>query len=103
MPAAKSDYTPSEELILEVVAARYRLGHNTGWPFHKVHKKSLMSLQKKGMIYVNFGHVEDTYDVQLTSAGLKHMLSGTYTPPIYKFVKDEFIDAFITHDTEGLK
>lgn len=88
------DLTPSEELVLEVLASRYRLGHNE-WPFSSKHRKVLNSLQSKNYIYVESGKVQNTYDVSLTAKGKEATVSETYTPPIYKFVKDEYVDAFI--------
>jgi hypothetical protein len=93
VPLSKT--TPSEELVLEVLAARYRLGH-TEWPFHKSHRKTLKSLEEKKLIFTDIGSVEDSYDVSLTPDGKKATLTDGYTPPIYAFVKDEFKDAFIT-------
>lgn len=86
--------TPTEDLILEVLAARLRLGE-TRWPFDTKHGKAIKSLSKNGLVSFDHGNVESTYNVWLTPDGKSATVSPTYEAPIYKFLKEEFVDSFI--------
>lgn len=72
--------TPTEELIMEVLAARYRLGE-TLWPFDSRLSKQLDSLGAKDLIFVMDGNVEHTLRASLTEKGKKKFLSETYRSP----------------------
>lgn len=72
--------TPTEELIMEVLAARYRLGE-TLWPFDSRLSRQLDSLGAKDLIFVMNGNVEHTYRASLTEKGMKKFLSKTYRAP----------------------
>lgn len=71
--------TPTEELILDVLAARYRLGE-TLWTFSSRHSKALDSLEAKKLISGMHGITENTLRASLTELGKKYALSSTYTP-----------------------
>lgn len=72
--------TPTEDLILEVLAARYRLGENL-WTFDTSTRPSALKLESKGLINVTHGIVEKTYRASLTAAGMDMAISPTYTSP----------------------
>ena len=73
--------TPTEDLILDVLVARYRLGENV-WTFESRHKKALNQLQGRGFINVMSGIVEKTVRASLTEAGKKEYLSESYVSPL---------------------
>jgi len=70
-----------EELIMEVLIARWRLGENL-WPFNqnKAIKQALDALEAKGWIWYKGGIVEGTYNVFLETSGVAANASPTYTP-----------------------
>lgn len=80
--------TPTEDLILEVLAARYRLGENV-WTFDKRHKSSLDKLQSRGLVTVMHGIVENTCRASLTEEGKAEHLSPTYKAPAIEKIKKD--------------
>lgn len=72
--------TPSEELALEVLAARTRLGESV-WTFKTRHQKALDSLASKGLVFTTHGVVEKTVRAGLTEEGRAAVLSANYTAP----------------------
>ena len=75
-------FTPTEYLIGEVLAARYRLGEAT-WTFPTEVRKALRSLEARNLIGWKSGIVENTCLVWLTPAGRESSLSEDYTPPVF--------------------
>lgn len=73
--------TPSEILVMEVLAARWRLGE-ASWPFVKAHKRTLNRLEAAGLVSVQGGVVPHTYQVSLTEQGRKAYLTDRYVPRI---------------------
>jgi DNA-binding MarR family transcriptional regulator len=73
--------TPTEDLCLELLAARYRTGEDL-WTFDSRHKRALESLQDKGLVNVVHGIVPKTVRASLTEDGKKEGLSDSYVPPI---------------------
>lgn len=72
--------TPTQDLFMEVMAARARLGE-TYWTFERRHTRVADSLQDAGL--VTWRH--DTCGnlmVHLTDAGRQACLTGDYVPPI---------------------
>lgn len=80
--------TPTEDLLLEVLAARYRLGE-TMWTFDKRHKTALEKLQARGLVSVMHGIVENTCRASLTEEGKAEHLSPTYKAPIIEKLKKD--------------
>lgn len=72
--------TPSEDLVLEVLAARYRLGENA-WTFKTRHGKALSGLVSKGLVWTKPGVIHQTLLAALTDEGRAAVLSPTYVPP----------------------
>lgn len=74
--------TPTEELILEVLAARHRTGE-ARWTFDRnaTVTRALGSLADKGLVGSKSGIVEDTCLAWLTAAGKSRQLDPGYTPP----------------------
>lgn len=73
--------TPTEDLIMEVLAARYRLGEHL-WTMDSRTLKAAESLQAKGLVSTMHGIVEKSYRVSLTQEGRDMYLSATYSPPV---------------------
>jgi len=80
---SKDKLTPKQDLICDLLAARYRLGENI-WTFDDKLKKSLQDLQAKGYITLMSGNVENTVRAYLTEKGKEYSLSSTYEAPIAK-------------------
>lgn len=81
-----SELPPTEDLFMEVLAARARLGE-TWWTFGTNTRKTAKSLEAKGLIDTMHGVVERTFRARLTDKGAKDVLASNYTPPIYADVK----------------
>lgn len=74
--------TPTEKLILEVLAARARLGEHF-WTFEKntTVTRALTELETKHYVSFQHGVAPDTYRVRLTFAGSALVLADAYQPP----------------------
>lgn len=77
------DLTPTEELIIEVLTARARLGE-TLWPFNTNTMAAARRLEDRGLISLTHGMVERTYRASLTDAGKTHALNDHYVPPVLR-------------------
>jgi hypothetical protein len=75
-----SELPPTQELILEVLAARWRLGEST-WTFDKRLTPTVKQLAAAGLVGWKAGIIEKTILVWFTRAGATLTLSSTYTPP----------------------
>lgn len=75
-----SKVTPKQDLLLEVLAARYRLGESY-WTFDNKHKAALQKLEAKGLVSVIHGVVENTVRAALTEKGKKRELNAEYVSP----------------------
>lgn len=73
--------TPTECLILEVLAARRRLGEVL-WTFDTSTRPSALKLESKGLITVIHGIVEKTYRASLTQAGADECMKADYVSPL---------------------
>jgi hypothetical protein len=103
---AKKQFTPTEELILEVLVARTRLGEGL-WTFEGRNAVALSSLEEKGYIRTMHGVTENTIRAVLTKMATAEFLSPNYRPPIIKQVKSSLLSQleemcldggnFITH------
>jgi len=69
--------TPTEELIMELLQARYRLGENS-WSFMNRHMKALNSLEDRGLIAHKSAPVEGARLVWLTDLGYEFLFSREY-------------------------
>ena len=81
-----TDLTPSEELVLEVLAARWRLGERM-WTFSTKQKRAVEGLAEKGLVNMMHGIVEKSVRASLTEAGKLESLDEGYVPPIYRDLK----------------
>ena len=73
--------TPTEDLILEVLVARWREGWAL-WTFDRRWRRHLESLAAKGYVHEKSGVVEKTWLAWLTPVGCAVFLADTYVPPI---------------------
>ena len=71
---------PTEYLILEVLAARVRLGERM-WTFPAKVKPALDSLQKRGLIWTRSAPTPKDYQAHLTEAGTREAFGEDYSPP----------------------
>lgn len=72
--------TPSEDLAVEVLAARARLGE-TVWTFEARHTPVLRRLGEKGLVNVISPIAQGTIRASLTDAGRELALSADYVAP----------------------
>lgn len=77
--------TPTEDLIMEVLAARARLGE-TMWPFSTKLGKALKSLEDRGYIDTMHGMVEYSVRASLTDKGVEEYLDDRYLSPLERDV-----------------
>lgn len=75
--------TPTQELLLEVLGARYRTGE-TLWTFDSKHKRKLEQLADMGLVNVMHGMVENSCRASLTEEGMKLVIDPVYVPPILR-------------------
>lgn len=77
--------TPTEELILEVLAARYRTGESL-WTFDTRHRSALKRLEERGLVTVRAGPTPHL-QVRLTEAGRQECLMEGWRPPHERIVE----------------
>lgn len=78
--------TPTEDLVLEVLAARRRLGERL-WTFDSRHKQTLGRLADRGLVTTMHGIVEKTIRASLTAQGEAVALDGKYESPLGSLCK----------------
>lgn len=83
-----SDLTPTEELVLEVLIARYRLGE-TYWSFNARHRAVLERLEDRDLIGYKSGIAPNSYQAWLGDAGLA-CLDDTYEAPSQEYVPTDY-------------
>lgn len=84
LPSVIEESTPTEELILENLIARRRLGHVI-WPFPSKLKRQLETLEQRGAIGYQPGNVEKHYNVWLNEeAWLDYEKNSKYVTPILR-------------------
>lgn len=74
--------SPTEDLIMEVLYARHRLGERI-WPFPNAVRKSAIALVDKGLVYVGAGQTPGYFACSLTVKG-ERGIDLSYVPPIFK-------------------
>lgn len=80
---SRETMAPTQLLVLEVLAARYRLGERI-WPFNTRCRPAVRALADKGLVGWKGGIVEDTVLAWLTDEGRKGVLDDSYVPPILR-------------------
>lgn len=81
MTAGEKAFTPTEDLILDVLAARYRTGEII-WNFSTRLTKALNSLQARGLIWQMDGNVPSIVRASLTARGVALLDGSDYQSPI---------------------
>lgn len=71
---------PTQQLLLEVLAARARLGENA-WTFPTRLRPALEALARAGLIWWKHGVIERTCLAGLTDEGRAYALSASYSVP----------------------
>jgi hypothetical protein len=71
------DLPPLQYAVLELLAARYRLGHQT-WTVHTKLGATLRILERKGLISYEHGVTPHTYRVSLTELGREASMAKGY-------------------------
>lgn len=89
--------TPTEDLVLEVLAARHRLGEHL-WTFNSNVGGTITKLEEKGLVTQMHGITERTIRAGLTQAGEELVLEPTYSPPILRDMKKEELDVGLKPD-----
>jgi len=74
--------TPTEELVGELLAARYRLGEKV-WTLGSRQWPAVRRLEKRGLVFAKSGVMEKTILAGLTEKGLAEFLDPTYVPPVF--------------------
>jgi hypothetical protein len=78
--ARETTLTPTEDLLVEVLAARHRTGE-TVWTFATTHARTVRTLADKGLVAWKSGVLENTILAWLTDAGRAYALDEGYAPP----------------------
>ena len=73
--------TPMQDLAMEVLVARRRLGEAI-WTFKSMHTKTLRELDEQDLVFVMRGVTEGTVRAGLTEEGARRFMSDDYVPPI---------------------
>ena len=72
--------TPTQDLILDVLAARYRLGE-TLWTFDSKTSQAILGLERLGLVNSIKGTVNKTIRASLTHKGKELVLDSDYVSP----------------------
>ena len=80
--------TPSEDLVLEVLAARYRLGEVV-WTFELRHRSAINRLINRSLVETHDSLIPKTIRVSLTATGKLGIFHKDYTAPAFKTGKGE--------------
>lgn len=76
-----SELTATEDLVLEVLAARVRCGE-TCWVFERRHQATLQSLETRGLLTFGTDPTGTMLRAFLTDAGRAECLTDGYTEPV---------------------
>lgn len=72
-----ADLTPTQDLLVETLLARHRLGERL-WTFDKRHTKALRELRAMGYVRVLYGIVENSVRAALTEEGIEKFGDPAY-------------------------
>lgn len=75
--------TPTEDLVMEVLAARYRLGEHL-WTFDSRQRPAIRRLAARGLVNEIHGMVENSIRASLTDKGRALYVTADYVPPILR-------------------
>lgn len=86
-PADTDDLPPTQYLIMEVLAARWRLGERM-WTFPDRLRPALNALQKRGLLWWRSAPTQHDVQAYLTDAGRAAAMSDTYVIPADRRYQD---------------
>jgi hypothetical protein len=86
-PVTTDGLPPTQYLIMEVLAARARLGERI-WTFPSRLRPALEALEDRALIGMMSGVVENTLRARLTDAGREAVMWGPYTMPALRESQD---------------
>lgn len=72
--------TPMQELAMEVLSARHRLGESF-WTFESRFRATLRALEDGGLVHIIDGHVAGPVEARLSAAGRLIYVSTNYQSP----------------------
>lgn len=77
------ELTPTQELVMEVLAARHRTGEHM-WTFSSkpAITRAARELEELGLVWTKSGQVEHTFQAGLTREGKRESLDSSYTTPL---------------------
>lgn len=82
-------FTPTEELILDLLVARHRLGEDS-WPISTRLKTAVLSLEKSGYVIWRSGPMPSTLSVTLTAkAQEEFILKSKHKPRGFRRYADQ--------------
>lgn len=81
MPDRADGLPPTQYLLIEVLAARYRLGE-TYWTFPTRCLPTARQLEAAGLVTTRPAGTHGNFEAQLTDVGVAQALSPTHVPPI---------------------
>ena len=80
--------TPTQDLFIEVLAARHRLGESV-WTFGLRHARTANQLAVLGLVAWKDGVTEGAFLAWLTPGGRAFAMSPDYTPPVLRDAPDQ--------------
>lgn len=80
VPIDSDSLPPTQYLILEVLAARYRTGESY-WTFPDRLAPAARKLEEVGLVWLRSGPVPNCFEARLTDDGKTACLSGEYVAP----------------------
>lgn len=72
--------TPSEDLMMDALSARYRLGEHL-WPFRNDQRAIANRLEAKRLVWITSGQTEGYFRAGLTASGIQEAVNPNYTAP----------------------
>ena len=75
------DLPPTQYLVMEVLAARYRTGEQL-WTFPSSLRQTIDALVRAGLVDALNSPAPGSLRARLTEAGRKHVLKPDYVPPV---------------------
>lgn len=94
------ELTPMQELVVEVLGARYRLGEHV-WTLSSRVRPTLKALAAMGYLGYKSGIVEGTCLAWLTPEGVAKTLDASYVPPILRVTAPASTPSPDPRDTPG--
>lgn len=94
-----SDLTPTEDLFIEVLAARHRLGE-PWWTFETRHRGVAQRLEARGLVAAWHGIVQGTFRARLTDDGKTRAMKADYVAPV---LSPDCPAAYLGDQSQGLR